>query len=355
MTSKIISTGAVLLFFYSLLLLSGFFQTYSSEPMVYEEIKQLYLRTEAFIELNAPDTYPSAEKDRFVWHSEIMSLPQTEGRSIRLAAPASPGSFRLSCVQYRGRKKIATFHYQLTVYKQIIILKADDLVSDSLHVFPPYWNRYFNLLDSLEIAGSAGIIGTSLEGDNPTYFEKIKNLHQTGRVEFWNHGYTHTLRGRNEKGEEYHEFFNSGHPYQAEHLARTQALGQEKLNIRFRAFGAPGNFIDQNTRKLIDADKDICIWLYGDEYSPKSIAKKRPGFQIEFPVHYPDFERFRAKYVSSEPVVTIQFHPTRWDEARLHEFRKMLLFLQEQQVTFMTPSTFGQIFHPELFQEPVLL
>jgi hypothetical protein len=95
---------------------------------------------------------------------------------------------------------------KVLVYKQFVILKADDLIFDREHVIPVNWKRFINIIENSAVKASIGIIGNSLETGSEAYFSAIKDLHFKGLIEFWNHGYDHLLNGINEKGEKYHEF-----------------------------------------------------------------------------------------------------------------------------------------------------
>jgi peptidoglycan/xylan/chitin deacetylase (PgdA/CDA1 family) len=274
---------------------------------------------------------------------------------VLFKAPDSTGVLTVSCRLLERKKALASYQFVLTAFKQVVVLKADDLVYHASGIFPQNWNEYFALVDSLGIKGSAGIIGNSLENAPQAYYNKIKMLHEKGHIEFWNHGYSHSLNMRNQKGELCHEFFNRDYQDQYRHLNRTQELGRSKLGIRFRAFGAPGNAIDQQTTSLIDLHDDISIWFYGDPASGKSILKGSATCEIEYPTHKPDYHKFLAHYPTAEEFLTLQFHPTSWDQDQFADFRKIVLHLYRQGVLFMTPSEFAMAFNPELIEPETLL
>ena len=53
----------------------------------------------------------------------------------------------------------------------------------------PRWQRIADFIEKSNLKASFGIIGSSLEEDNPAYFNWIKDLDRRGNIEFWNHGY----------------------------------------------------------------------------------------------------------------------------------------------------------------------
>ncbi len=68
---------------------------------------------------------------------------------------------------------------------QVIILKLDDVVSyRSAEGMPvsPRWQRITDFLQTSKIKGSFGIIGFSLEKDDPVYFNWIKDVSGTSRA-----------------------------------------------------------------------------------------------------------------------------------------------------------------------------
>jgi len=71
--------------------------------------------------------------------------------------------------------------------KQVILLKLDDVVAGHLSFAGPVstrWQRIADYLTANHIKGSFGIIGESLEKDNPAYFKWIKDIQQAGLIEF---------------------------------------------------------------------------------------------------------------------------------------------------------------------------
>ncbi len=294
---------------------------------------------------------PENKNIEYSWITDGGQILNHNQSSITFKAPDLTGKITISC-QVKEKETLLSIHtFLVTVYKQVVVLKADDLVYVSGTIFPSNWNKYFELIDSMGISGTAGIIGNSLENAPVAYYDKIKHYHNKGTVEFWNHGYTHELGGRNAAGEVYHEFFNRDLAAQEKSLIRTQNLGRQKLGITFRAFGAPGNGIDATTTELIDASADIRIWFFGDNKSSKNILKRTPGCEIEYPVHRPSYTKFMENYKSDIPYLTLQFHPSSWNQKEFNDFRKILFHLQSNHVAFMKPTEFAETFFPELVND----
>lgn len=306
-------------------------------------------------ELRVPKPMAGSRPLEFIWLAEKGEIVKRQRNAILFQAPDTSGSLTVSCQVLDRKKVLATHHFVLTAFKQVLVLKADDLVYHASSIFPPQWNSYFALVDSLGIKGSAGIIGQSLESAPQAYYNRIKMFHEQGNIEFWNHGYNHSLHMRNAKGEICHEFYNRDYKDQSSHMNRTQELGRLKLGFTFRAFGAPGNKFDSYTSSIIETNSDIRIWFYGDANSQKSILNRSAYCEIEYPTHKPDFIKFLAHYNPAEEFLTLQFHPSSWNQQQYEDFRKILLYLHQQQVLFMTPSEFAEAFYPQLMAPGISL
>jgi peptidoglycan/xylan/chitin deacetylase (PgdA/CDA1 family) len=221
---------------------------------------------------------------------------------------------------------------------QIIILKADDIRRDPEHILSPRWQKFITYIIDQNIQASLGLIGNSLEGEHPAYFDRLKEIHNSPHFELWHHGYDHVLNATNDRGETYCEFSNTPFEHQLDHLHRTQDLAQEKLDITFHTFGAPGNKIDDTTCVAIDQIDDLEVWFYGHPQSQKYLLKR--SINMEHPTHNPDFAAFKTQYNPQIECLTLQGHPNSWDDQRFHQFDLIIQFLKQQGCTFALPYAY---------------
>ena len=215
---------------------------------------------------------------------------------------------------------------------QVIILKLDDIVTDRA----PRWQRVTDFLEENDLKGSFGIIGYSLEEDNPAYFKWIKDLQATGRIEFWNHGYRKRL-GSDKPGE-----FEGSYDDQKRSLLRTQELAKAKLGIELKVFGPHWSGTNEATARALEEIPEITMWFYGPAKSTNKFVFKRV-LTLENPTHVPDFEKFKARYeqvARNEKCLALQGHPNSWNEERWENFVKIIEFLKRQGCVFMTPSEY---------------
>jgi hypothetical protein len=213
--------------------------------------------------------------------------------------------------------------------KQVIILKADDFV------FSEKWARFITYIENQEMKVSLGVVGKELK--NESLCDWIKLLSRNNNIEFWNHGLTHDCK-------EYSEFNGSPYEYQLFHLRETQRLFKEKLGITVHTFGASCNEIDENTSQALADIEEIKIWYYGKTGSIKLCPERRG--EIESPVAHPNYNEFINRYNGNRldryEYLALQIHPGFWDDNGWEEFEKIIDFLDQKEVVFMTPFEYYQ-------------
>ncbi len=223
------------------------------------------------------------------------------------------------------------------VYKQFVILKADDMIFQE-KLISKRWLKFIKYCVENNIKASIGIIGNSLEKGNTDYYDYLKLVHKSNFIEFWNHGYTHVLGVKDSTGKVYSEFRDSGYEYQKTALEKTQNLCKKYLGFYPAAFGAPGNAIDNTTTKVIDENSEIKIWFFGKKETKKFLIKRLA--EIEFPYGHPIYEKFINNYLCDEKLLTFQIHPNMWDDEKFIVFNKIIEYLEAKNVTFLTPSEY---------------
>ena len=221
---------------------------------------------------------------------------------------------------------------------QVIILKLDDVVAHEAHGRPPVsprWQRMADFIEKSSIKASFGIIGSSLEQDNQPYFDWIKNLHRTGIIEFWNHGY------RNRKAEDKTGEFEGSLEEQTAALRRTQTLAREKLGIELKVFGPHWSGTNRDTEKALATIPEIKAWFYGPKGSKKLVFEQ--VLTLENPIFVPDADKFKEIYESraqDKHCLALQGHPNQWDDPRWQGFVKIIEYLKAKGCVFMTPSAY---------------
>lgn len=210
--------------------------------------------------------------------------------------------------------------------KQVIILKADDFV------FSEKWARFITYIENKKLKVGLGVVGKQLY--NESLCDWIKLLSQNENIEFWSHGLTH------DSG----EFKGNHYEYQLTHLREAQRLFKDKFDITVHTFGAPGNEIDETTSQALTDVEEIKIWLYGKPDSVKLRLERRG--EIESPIMHPNYNEFITRYngnrLDRREYLALQMHPGFWDDIGWEEFEKIIAFLEQKEVVFMTPYEYYQ-------------
>lgn len=226
-----------------------------------------------------------------------------------------------------------------------IILKLDDLHFEQEPVHAG-WKQVIAFLQQEQVTAAIGIVGKSLEKGDATYFNWIKQRHREG-FEIWNHGFCHCKPVVD--GVERREF--EGMPYQTqlENLQKTQRLMRKYTGITLRSFGAPYNATDSLTARALEQIPELKVWMYNDTpwKNSKMPLDRIPEVNIEYPVHIPNLELFKAGYAAhrSQPVLVIQGHPRSWveDPSRFEVFKQIVWFLKAENAQFTTPYAYHRM------------
>ncbi|MDX9974221.1 MAG: hypothetical protein RBU21_14650, partial [FCB group bacterium] len=237
---------------------------------------------------------------------------------------------------------LATRYCAVFVYRQFIILKADDWPNDK--VVGANWRYYLEqVVDVRHLKTSAGVLSRFLnpEWNNATTYAQdiqyTKERHDGGYVEFWCHGYDHS------SGSGWYEFSGTTYEYQQSHLALCQSLAESVLGFRFTAFAAPFNAIDATTTTVINESPDVAVWIFGPSTGSEKLVLARAG-EIELSTGVPSYSRFLSTYSATRPVVVLQHHPyVQTFRDAFGEFDQILDYLVAAKATFITPTEYQQL------------
>lgn len=264
---------------------------------------------------------------------------EADGPRAMIRTPASAGNTVVQLVVSRDGVPIANDSIIIARYEQAVILKADDLGHDPSGSLSPEWRAFLNYAQAADLSVGLGLIGRFLESGSPEFLRDVQSFAADPRIEIWNHGYDHVLDGRHPDGSTFAEFQGTSLEHQVDHLRRTQRLAREKIGLTLRAFGAPGNRIDQHTAAALREIPEIAIWLFGLPHTGLLVLPR--VLDVEDPIRRPSFERFVEAYSSDHPVLTLQLHPSAWTAGDLQEFRRVVEFLRQRHVAFLTPSEYA--------------
>ncbi len=271
---------------------------------------------------------------QFKWKTDVGRI-DSSGSKVNYHSPGTAGEANIELGIYKDGNLIKKYSFSISIFNQLIILKADDLFYDEKKILTDNWKRFLHYAVSKKIKTSVGLVVNSLNTEDERYFGLLKYLTKTGYIELWNHGYDHLLNASYPDGGIYEEFRNSSLDYQVDQLRKSQELAREKLDITLRTFGAPGNAIDSTTILALDEFEEIKVWFFGMEGSDKLVLGRNA--EMEYPVGKPDYESFVLNYDSTKDYLVFQIHPNQWDENQFNEFKKIISFLNDHHLTFILP------------------
>jgi peptidoglycan/xylan/chitin deacetylase (PgdA/CDA1 family) len=313
----------------------------------------------AAIEITWTDPLPA---DAIPQWSATAGNVQSDGKGgYAYTAPDQPGRAFIHLAVISGGAPWAECAAPVQVYRQFVMLKADDLSTAT----PESFARFLNYADALRQRGiktSMGMIADLCATPTAQAHDQIVGMARSGFVEFWNHGYDHACylpsgdkrdwtaiaaggiaKQTYPEGTTY-EF--RGRPYeeQLDHLTRAQQTILDTYGIRMRSFGAPFNETDANTAKALHDLGQVDIWLFAR--FPDSVLRvlSRGGGEIEDDPGVPSLSKFLATYNSSQPLVVLQHHPmektftSNWDQ-----FTGILDKVVANGSTFILPGEYADL------------
>lgn len=265
-------------------------------------------------------------------HSLITSTNDVLFRNLKITRPSNP-----------IKKSIPSTG-------KIALLKLDDLVQVGTHskaTVSSRWQKTIQWLQDENIKASIGLLGESLAGDYPEYFNWIKNKYNTGLFEFWNHGYY--INYVSPDGlQKNNAFVNSLLTEQTDMISQAQALAKSKLGITITAFGPHYSNIDGSTYTAIEKNPDIkMVWFFkptNNQTTPLFVFERK--MDLEVPIFQPNPQSVQEKYNSigkNLAYIALQGHPNQWSDTQFENFKKSILWLREQGVIFMLPGEYRRL------------
>ena len=235
-----------------------------------------------------------------------------------------------------------------------VVLKVDDLIAGD--PVPPRWKRIIDFALERKIKLSIGVIANSLATDKPSYAAYLLELKKTGLIEFWFHGYAHSVRMI--KGKMYPEFASRTYEEQKALFDSSQKLAVEKLGAAFVTYGPPGggntpsSVADlEATAHVMTTDPAMKIWLYPtaiDDIGRKleaagkvTVLDRVWQVNIEQPIFAPNPAKLISGYTKYAPgrrYFILQGHPNQWSDTGWADFVKLVDYLQQNHIPIVTPT-----------------
>ena len=290
----------------------------------------------------------SAEDWTYDW-SVNKGLIEGQNEVATYTAPNEPCWAAVTVTVRQHSSIILQKSVPILVFKQFVILKADDYVSWTGRIGDE-WRHYFDyIVGEKHLKSSAGMITACLSPEysppGPFVADTIA-LHDSGYVEFWFHGYFHNYDTEHQPPQ-WFEFDGTPYEYQKDHLERGQQLARQYLGFPFHAFGAPVDQYDETAARVVDESPDMLVWFGGPPDTSK-MALSMVGGAMEIPAGTPNFQHFLSHwyghYDPERYYTVVQCHPYFQEFLdNFDEFRRIIDFLISEQVTFIKPTEYYRL------------
>jgi len=276
-------------------------------------------------------------------------------------APADPGRVFIHLAVNTAQGLWGECAVPVQVYRQFIILKADDFGVTSVENL----QRYTSYIDSLASRGvktSVGMIASGCVNPTADLRAKVTAWRESGLVEFFNHGYDHAyytptgtkgasdaaLLGDDLRDKDYpagttYEF--QGRPYaeQLDHLTRAQQTILDTYGFQMHTFGAPFNKIDSNTTLAVQALGQFNMWYFGPP-DPNVYSVSRGGGEIEVSTSVPSLSTYTTTHDLTRDVVVLQHHPAgKAFHDNWSEFIGILEQIHTDEGTYVLPGEYADL------------
>ena len=261
------------------------------------------------------------------WSASAGQVSSTGTGQYVYTAPSEPGRAFIYLAVTTAQGAWSQCAVPVEVYRQFIILKADDFNDGD----PANYVNFTDYLETLKARGVKSSIGMIAAGCAlPSIGQRtsVSAWRASGLFEFWNHGYDHaeyppgaskSLVHVLSLGDDLMEksylpgttFEFMGRPYaeQLDHLTRAQQTIQDAYGFRMRTFGAPFNKIDANTTLALEALGQIDVSFFGPSTSSIYLLPRNAG-EIESSPGVPSLITYTQTHDLSKPVAVLQHHPS---------------------------------------------
>lgn len=272
------------------------------------------------------------------------------GANATYTAPSDPGWAILTVNITDNGTAIKTQNTAVLVFKQFVMLKADDYFS-----WEPEqranWQYYLDyVVGQRHIKTGVGLIANCLEYLPATapFVTDTRALVASGYVEVFCHGYDHQADFQNQPPLWY-EFQNTSIDQQRTHIADSQRLAQSLFGLTMRSFMAPYGAVDAATSAVLDERSDFQVWFAGRDDSDKMILDLNGGV-LESESGLPNYTFFRTAYDASRPFIVTQVHPDfQTFRDNFDQFTQAVDYLSSQGVTFVLASEYYDLITSGLF------
>ncbi|UOB17804.1 cellulose binding domain-containing protein [Abyssalbus ytuae] len=233
--------------------------------------------------------------------------------------------------------------------QKYIILKMDDLRSNSNNTYNANWQRFVDSIRVYNVKAALGLIAKDLVSASQSFKDSLSKWHNEAHFEIWHHGWDHKKNNYPPDNDNIGEFSGTPYDYQKQHFEDAMLYAKNELGIIMRSFGAPYNQTDDTFLSVIEENDDIKVWMYPTSTSYSGLALLRgANNQLESSTGVVSYESFLNAYNSSTAdYLVLQAHPGYWNDSSFEQFDQVITFLKNNNVVFVLPYEYYGIVNGE--------
>ncbi len=226
-----------------------------------------------------------------------------------------------------------------------IILKMDDVRSNTNDMYNDNWQRYADSIRSYGVKSGMGAVLEDLTTASQTFKDSLTSWHHSDYFEVWHHGWDHKRNNYPPDNNNAGEFSGTPYSYQKDHLEDGMTYAQSELGITLKSFGAPYNQTDNTFLTVLEENSDIKVWLYCNDPTYSGMCLERGSSnQLESSTGVVSYSSFLTAYGANvNPYLVLQGHPGAWDNNSFDEFDQVIDYLKAQGDCFILPYEYYQL------------
>jgi len=227
-----------------------------------------------------------------------------------------------------------------------IIIKLDDIAVKNTYCGGC---AVFDDLLSKQIKTSIGVIAIKLDATAKPVLSKYINAKDSkgnNLFEVWCHGYDHSNNNPPHNNE---EFYGTSYDFQYAHFNMADQAVLKYIGIQMHTFGAPFNFIDTNTIKVISKNKNYKVVIFsganrtyrsnGIVYLNNRVDMENGAGNLNYDYFVTQYQKYKNKFPD---YMILQGHPNGWDANKKAQFDQIIAYLIAQKCEFVLPYEYSK-------------
>lgn len=221
--------------------------------------------------------------------------------------------------------------------QKLVILKADDL---GFNPGMSSFRRLIEIANRRRLPLSIGAISSRLSFLKSSEVHYLRACFEDPLYELWNHSHTHP------------NFVTLTYEKQLHEITQAQKILHDMLGVQCKSFGAPYNKYNEDTMAALHSCAELeAVYLLEPPLAATSRLVNAARATLLSPEFvrphtrqndFPEFVR-RCKILEKSELLTVQFHPTAWNDYGFEQYERCLDYLLEQGARFITLGDYAAL------------